>query len=183
MAKAPAPHDVKPGPVAGNATAMALWFECYQFLMYEAALLDEDCVEEWIGLLSADISYEMPILLTRRRSEDPHPADAWHMKENLISLKMRVARLATKSAWGEDPASRTRRLIGNIRATALDEMSINVASNIFVYYGRGDTSDHTILAAERRDVLVRSSGGLRLQRREVLLSHTTLPVQSIGIFI
>ncbi|MFP6683001.1 MAG: aromatic-ring-hydroxylating dioxygenase subunit beta [Gammaproteobacteria bacterium] len=183
MAKVPTLHDVNFGPDPGNATAMVLWFECYQFLMHEAALLDGDCMEEWIGLLSADISYEMPIRVTCRRDEDPYAADAWHMKENLISLKMRVARLATKSAWGEDPASRTRRLIGNIRATAPDDTTINAASNIFVYYGRGDTSDYTILAAERRDVLVRSGGDLRLQRREVLLSHTTLPVQSIGIFI
>lgn len=172
-----------PGLAVNDSAAMALWFESYQFLVHEAALLDDNCMEEWLDLLSEDISYKVPIRQTRHRREDPHPPDAWHMKENMASLKMRVARLATKSAWGEDPPSRTRRLIGNLRATAPNNTTINATSNILIYYGRGDVSEHTILAAERHDVLRRSSDGLRLRRREVLLSHATLPVQSLGIFI
>jgi len=166
-----------------NETAMTLWFECYQFLVDEAALLDDNCMEEWLALLSEDISYEVPIRQIRRRTEDPIPPDAWHMKEDITSIKMRVSRLGTKSAWGEDPPSRTRRLISNLRAEVKDPLTINATSNILVYYGRGDVSEHTILAAERHDVLYRSTGGLRLLRREVLLSHATLPVQSLGIFI
>lgn len=172
-----------PGLAANDSAAMALWFECYQFLVHEAALLDDNCMEEWLGLLSEDIRYEVPIRQTRHRTEDPIPPDAWHMKEDIASMKMRIARLATKSAWGEDPPSRTRRLIGNLRAAAPDSTTINATSNILVYYGRGDVSEHTILAAERRDVLRRSSDGLRLRRREVILSHATLPVQSLGIFL
>jgi len=175
--------DAGAGSVADNGVAMVLWFEVYQFLVHEAALLDENCMEEWLGLLSEDISYEVPIRQTRRRTEDPHPPDAWHMKEEIASLKMRIARLATKSAWGEDPPSRTRRLIGNLRVAAADDITITATSNILIYYGRGDVSEHTILAAERHDVLLRSSNRLRLGRREVLLSHATLPVQSLGILI
>ena len=176
-------HSSGPGAAANDSAAMALWFECYQFLVYEAALLDDNRMEEWLGLLSEDISYEVPLRQTRRRTEDPYPPDAWHMKEDISSMKMRIARLATKSAWGEDPPSRTRRLIGNLRAVASDSTTISVTSNILVYYGRGDGPEHTLLAAERRDVLRRSSDGLRLHRREVILSHATLPVQSLGIFL
>ncbi len=176
-----------PGGGAGSAVndgaAMALWFECYQFLVHEAALLDDNRMEDWLGLLSEDISYEVPIRQTRHRTEDPLQPDAWHMKEDIASMKMRISRLATKSAWGEDPPTRTRRLIGNLRTTAPDSTTINATSNILVYYGRGDVSEHTILAAERHDILRRSSGGLRLRRREVILSHATLPVQSLGIFL
>ena len=160
-----------------------LWFECYQFLVQEAQCLDDNCMEDWLELLSPDIRYEVPIRLTKRRGEDPITPHGWHMKEDFGSLKMRVARLGTKSAWGEDPPTRTRRLVSNLRCTSADAGAIEVVSNVLIYYGRGDVSDHTVLAAERRDVLRRTDDGLRLAKRVVLLSHTTLPIQSIGIFI
>ena len=163
--------------------SQALWFECYQFLVHEAQCLDDNCMEDWLGLLSPDIRYEVPIRLTKRRGENPIAPHGWHMNEDFGSLKMRVARLGTKSAWGEDPPTRTRRRVSNLRCTATDTETIDVTSNVLVYYGRGDVSDHTVLAAERIDVLRRTSDGLHLSKRVVLLSHTTLPIQSIGIFI
>ena len=106
----------KVASVRNAETAMPLsneqivdWFECYQFLALEAACLDEDRPEDWLELLTPDISYEVPIRQTRRRTEDPISVDGWHMKEDLGSLRARVARPATNSAWAEDPPSRTRR--------------------------------------------------------------------------
>ncbi len=167
----------------GEPASMALWFECYQFLVHEVALLDDNRMEDWLALLSSDIHYTIPVRITRRRNEDPISAGTWHMNENLASIKMRIARLATSSAWGEDPPSRTRRIVGNLRCTVLTASNVRVVSNVHIYYGRGDASDHTIIAAERHDEVERVSEGLRLRRREVLLSHATLPVQSLGIFI
>lgn len=163
--------------------SQALWFECYQFLVHEAQCLDDNCLEDWLELLSPNIRYGVPIRLTKGRGEDPIAQHGWHMNEDFGSLKMRVARLGTKSAWGEDPSTRTRRLVSNLRCTAADAETIDITSNMLVYYGRGDVSDHTVLAAERNDVLRRTSDGLRLSKRVVLLSHTTLPIQSIGIFM
>ena len=105
------------------------------------------------------------------------------MKEDFGTLKTRIARLQTSSAWGEDPPTRTRRLVGNLRCTPVSAKEIDVKSNLLLYLGRGDVPEHTVLAAERRDRLRRTENGLRLAHRVVLLSHTTLPVQSIGIFI
>jgi len=166
-----------------GTASIDLWFDCYQFLTREAGLLDDNRMEDWLNLLHPSISYEIPIRLTRRRGETPLDSGAWHMNENLESLKMRVARLGTKSAWGEDPPSRTRRLIGNLRCTPINECSVNAISNILIYYGRGDEREHVLIAAERHDILRRVDDHISLIKREVLLSHTTLPVQSIGIFI
>ena len=163
--------------------SLALWFECHQFLVHEAQCLDDNRMEDWFTLLSPDIRYEIPIRLTKRRGEEPIAPHGWHMNEDLGSLKMRIARLGTKSAWGEDPPTRTRRLVSNLRCSAADAERIEVVSNVLVYYGRGDVSDHTVLAAERHDDLRRAPNGLLLEKRIVLLSHTTLPIQSIGIFI
>ena len=169
------------GPAANQE--LQLWFECYQFLALEAELLDEDRPAEWLELLTADINYEMPIRMTRRRGEDPIAQVGWHMKEDFGSLKTRIARLQTSSAWGEDPPTRTRRLISNLRCTRVDADALDVKSNLLLYLGRGDAPEHTVLAAERRDRLRRTENGLRLAQRIVLLSHATLPVQSIGVFI
>jgi ethylbenzene dioxygenase beta subunit len=162
---------------------IASWFECYQFQALEAECLDENRVTDWLDFLTSDITYDMPIMLTQRRADDPIAKNGWHMKETYGSLQSRVARLGTNSAWGEDPPSRTRRLIGNVRSGALNGEEIPVKSNLLLYLGRGDSADHAILGAERQDVLRRTGNGLRLARRLVLLSHTTLPVQSLGVFL
>jgi ethylbenzene dioxygenase beta subunit len=166
-----------------GAASIELWFDCYQFLSHEAGLLDDNRMDDWLNLLHPSISYEIPIRLTRRRGEAPLDSGAWHMNENLDSLQMRVARLGTKSAWGEDPPSRTRRLIGNLRCAPINESSVSAISNILIYYGRGDEHEHILIAAERHDVLYRVDGYISLIKRDVVLSHATLPVQSIGIFI
>jgi 3-phenylpropionate/cinnamic acid dioxygenase small subunit len=145
--------------------------------------LDENRVTDWLELLAQDITYDMPIMLTRRRSDDPIASNGWHMKETFGSLQSRVARLGTNSAWGEDPPSRTRRLIGNVQSGSWEGDEIPVRSNLLLYLGRGDSPDHAVLAAERRDVLRRTTQGLRIARRFVLLSHTTLPIQSLGVFL
>jgi ethylbenzene dioxygenase beta subunit len=162
---------------------MAAWFACHQFLSQEAELLDENRVTEWLELLAPDIRYDMPIMQTRLRGDDPVVENGWHMKETFGSLQARVARLGTGSAWGEDPPTRTRRLIGNIRAGTWDGGEITVKSNLLLYLGRGDSADHIVLGCERQDVLRQTEPGLRLSRRLVLLSHTTLPTQSIGVFL
>ena len=159
------------------------WFECYQFLTREAECLDENRVTDWLDLVTSDISYEVPIVQTRLRTEDPIAQNGWHMKETYGSLRSRVARLGTNSAWGEDPPTRTRRLIGNVRCGQWKNDENPVKSNLLIYLGRGDSADHSVLGAERQDVLRRTGQGLRLSRRVVLLSHTTLPIQSLGVFL
>ena len=166
------------------ARQMVDWFESYQFLSEEAERLDEDRMEEWLDLLADDVTYEMPIRQTRRRGETPMSSTNWHMFEDMGSLRNRVARLGTKAAWAEDPPSRTKRLVGNVRARhGATEDTIAVSSNVMLYRGRGDSPDYALLVSERQDLLRRTSDGLRLARRVILLSHTTLPTQNLGVFL
>ena len=162
---------------------MAAWFVCYQFLAREAECLDDNRVRDWLAMLAPDIRYEVPIVQTRLRGEDPVVADGWHMKETFGSLEARVARLETGSAWGEDPPTRTRRLIGNVQAGPWQNGEIEVKSNLLLYLGRGDSAEYLVLGAGRQDVLWQDGQALRLRRRLVILSHTTLPTQSLGVFL
>ena len=76
------------------------------------------------------------------------------MFEDHGSLEARVARLETEYAWAEDPPSRTRRLVSNIRVEAGEaEGTLRAKSNLLIYRGRYDSPSYNLIAGERQDVL------------------------------
>ena len=88
----------------------------HQFLVEEAALLDAADYAGWLGLLCEDIRYVMPVRVTTARGADfDSLADMGHFDEDMYALRKRVQRLATDHAWTEDPPSRTRHFVTNVR--------------------------------------------------------------------
>ncbi len=160
-----------------------LYQEVTDFLVYEAELLDSGRFREWFELLTEDIVYQMPVRVTReRRAGAEFSSEAWHLNETWDSLRTRVARLETDSAWAENPPSRTRRFITNIRIRPghrADEL--NVVSNILPYRNQAD-SVH-LLSAERHDVWRRVHDQWRLSRRLILLDQSTLGTHNLAIFL
>jgi 3-phenylpropionate/cinnamic acid dioxygenase small subunit len=159
--------------------------QCEEFLYSEAELLDDNRLHDWLALLCDDIVYEVPIRVTRERAAGPgFSKSGFHMWETLSSLRTRIERLDGDYAWAEDPPSRTRRLIGNVRVAYADEdRTLAVKSNFLLYRGRHDTPDHQLLAGERRDLLRETDDGLRLAHREVLLDQTTLSMANLAILL
>ena len=90
-----------------------------EFLFMEADLLDSRRYEEWLGLLAEDIHYWMPVRRTTTAREVDReftkPGGIAFFDDDLAMLKMRVNRMLLGRAWAEDPPSRTRRLITNVR--------------------------------------------------------------------
>src|SRR3984893_7986097 len=103
----------------------ALWLELMPFYIREAWLLDERKLKEWLDLFTDDVLYFMP----RRKNVPRREAhreltplgDLALIEDDRRYLEMRVARLDTGMAWGEDPPSRTRHLIGNLVAEPLSK--------------------------------------------------------------
>src|SRR5207247_6794342 len=90
--------------------------------------------------------------------------EGWHMFEDHGSLATRVARLETEYAWAEDPPSRTRRLVTNVRVEPGGRpKELRVKSNFLIYRGPSDPPDFALITGERRDVLLRMDHGLRLR--------------------
>src|SRR5256884_2958310 len=88
----------------------------HQFLVEEAALLDAADYAGWLGLLCEDIRYLMPVRVTTARGAGfDSLADMGHFDEDMYALRKRVQRLATDHAWTEDPPSRTRHFVTNVR--------------------------------------------------------------------
>lgn len=165
-----------------SGDGIALWFEVQSFLFHEAQLLDDGQVHDWLELLAPDVRYRIPIRVTRERAAGRGFSQiGYHMDEDRGMLQTRIERLDTEYAWAEDPPSRTRRYVTNIRVGA-DGDRISVRSNLLVFRGRhGDTHDQ-LIAAERHDTLVRKDG-LRVAERIVYLDHTVLSTPNLAIFL
>ncbi|QHW34338.1 aromatic-ring-hydroxylating dioxygenase subunit beta [Paenibacillus rhizovicinus] len=165
-----------------------LLLEGEQFLIREAELLDRGQYGDWIGLLAADIRYQIPIRITRERhAASPFSDQAWHMNENMGSIAMRVERTFSDYNWAEDPPSRTRHFLTNFRLSeAVDrggEQEIVVRSNLLLFRSRFDSPAYELVSGEREDTLRRTSDGWRLAKRIVWLDHTTMGISSLGIFL
>jgi 3-phenylpropionate/cinnamic acid dioxygenase small subunit len=158
--------------------------EVLRFLNREAELLDNRKFHLWLEMLSANIQYRVPVRTTRENRDGyGFSRTAFFLDEDYGSLKTRVLRFDSEFAWSENPATRTRRLVSNIRIRSAAADTIELASNLAVFCYRGDTSAPTILTAEREDVLRKEVGAWKLASRLVLLDTTVLGMESLSIFL
>src|SRR5919201_4640486 len=160
---------------------VALWFEVVRWLDHEAELLDDGQFDAWLELLADDVRYTAPVRLTRERGAASEVrAGAPHFMDNIGTLRMRVERLKTEFAWAEDPPSRTRRFVTNVRPRAVADR-VEVRSYLLLYRSRGEDTSPEIISGERSDVLRRTPQGLRLCSRQVRLDQATLGVRTLAV--
>jgi phthalate 3,4-dioxygenase subunit beta len=159
----------------------------HQFLVEEAALLDAADHVGWLNLLCEDIRYVMPVRVTTARGADfDSLADMGHFDENMYALRKRVQRLATDHAWTEDPPSRTRHFVTNIRTFRhqTGELRVlRVESALLLFRSRGDTREPDLISAGRTDLLRETGDGLRLARREIIVDESVLRTQNLAVFL
>ncbi len=156
----------------------------HQFLVEEAALLDAADYAGWLNLLCEDIRYVMPVRVTTARGADfDSLADMGHFDENMYALRKRVQRLATDHAWTEDPPSRTRHFVTNVRTFRHRTSELRVESSLLLFRSRGDTREPDLISAGRTDLLRETGDGLRLARREILVDESVLRTQNLAVFL
>ena len=164
--------------------------EITDFLYREAELLDDGRHREWMDLVTEDVRYQVPIRITKERILEGGVSgvveNMFHMDEDRDSLEMRVERVETGFAWAEEPPSRLRHFITNVRVGEVRETSSgeesDVRSNLLLFRSRWDEPEHVVLSAERRDVLRRVDGEWKLAKRVVILDSATLPTMNISFF-
>jgi biphenyl 2,3-dioxygenase beta subunit len=155
----------------------ALQHEVEQFLYEEAALLDARKYREWFGLVTDDIHYWMPIRRTVTRSDLEHeftkPGAMAYFDDDRELLEMRVKKLEASSAWSEDPPSRSRHFVSNVRIHDVsgDEITIDVCFH--VYRSRLNT-DEDNWVGRRTDVLRRVGASFKLAKRHIFLDQTVI---------
>lgn len=160
--------------------------EITDWLYDEAELLDEGRLVEWLELLTDDVRYVVPIRIHKEVTGDSRVTgvldDSFHLDEDRVSLQMRVDRVETGFAWAEEPPSRIRHLVTNVRVRreAGKEDEVRARSYVMVYRSRWDRPHYDILAGERHDVLRREEGAWRLAHRTVVLDNTTIPTLNLS---
>ncbi len=159
--------------------------EASESLIREAELLDNRHFTEWLALLTEDIFYHMPIRVTQDNDEKSQDLSegAW-LSENRKSLEMRIKRITARGALSEEPPSRTRHFVSNIRVRrSSQENEVEIDSNLLLYRTRGDSSHYDLFSAERKDVLRRINGTWKLARRDILLDQTVLDAQDLSVLL
>ncbi|WP_443478692.1 aromatic-ring-hydroxylating dioxygenase subunit beta [Novosphingobium aerophilum] len=151
----------------------------------EAAALDERRFDDWVAFLAEDLIYTAPLRLTRNGPNKDRDVvrTMKHFDENYGSILMRTGRLS-KSAWAEDPPSRTRRFVTNVRIAESEKSGeYEVVSYLFVERSRFDNPENETLTAERRDVWRLVDGNYKLSVREIIVDQSTLGMSNLAIFL
>lgn len=166
----------------------ALQHEIEQFLYLEAAVLDDRRHTEWLDFFTDDCTYYMPTRYNRTRRElqheFSHADEVAHFDDDKASLRVRVKRLLTGQAWAEDPPSRTRHMLSNVRIERQGDDRLLVRCNFHVHRARLEREVETFIGG-REDTLRRDGGSLgwRIERRVLYLDQTVLLAKNISIFL
>lgn len=156
---------------------MELQFEIEQFLYAEAAMIDAREYRAWLDLWTDDCSYWMPIRRTVTLSdidrEFTKRGDMSFYDDDKNALSMRVAKMESGSSWSEDPPSRTRHVVANVRITAIagNETTVEVA---FILYRSRLNTEESMWVGRRVDRLRRIGDELKLCGREIYLDQTLI---------
>ncbi len=124
-----------------------------------------------------------------------------HFDEDRYTLGLRVERLEGRHAWTEDPPSRTRRFVTNVRVTPPADAGprlgqpreVEVRSYLLLFRSRGDDRDGRLhrRRAHRRP----APAGARparddgvdddwlLARRDIAVDEAVLRTQNLAVFL
>jgi p-cumate 2,3-dioxygenase beta subunit len=143
--------------------------EVEDLLYREAALLDEWRLEEWLELLTEDAIYQVP-------PTDVPEGDARNtlfiIADDALRIRSRVKQLLGKSAWAENPPSRTRRMITNVRVLGVEDENILISANFAVHRMRYESVDTYI--GHYNYKLVRRGSELQIRERRAILDNEAL---------
>ena len=173
---------------AGMTPQQGLWLELMQFYIREAWLLDERKFTEWFDLFTEDVLYFMPrrknVLRREAHREITSLGDLAILEEDKSYLEMRVARLETGMAWAEDPPSRTRHLVTNLRVSATDDPNEFDVETSFILYRTRLEREMDLFVGKRFDRLRRATNayGWQIARRKIILDQSTLLAKNLSSF-
>ncbi|MDH3232804.1 MAG: aromatic-ring-hydroxylating dioxygenase subunit beta [Alphaproteobacteria bacterium] len=143
--------------------------EVEDFLYYEAALLDDWRLDEWLDLFTEDAVYIVP---TTDLPEGDPAKDLVFINDDVVQLRGRVIRLKSRHAHREYPRSRTRRFISNVRIIGCAAGVTDVEASFQVYRYRSGSTDPFV--GQYSYQLVRTDDRIRIKHRRATLDLETL---------
>ncbi len=169
-----------------SVEALLLQYEVEQFYYHEAALLDGRRYRDWLALFTPDTNYWMPLRRTKTSKDldkefTPRGAMAL-FDDDYEMLASRVKKLETGYAWSEDPPSRTRHLVTNLRIVSAAGDDLEAHTNFHLYRTRLNSEEDSWIG-HREDKLRRVGGALRIASRSIFLEQTVLLSPNLSNFI
>ncbi len=169
---------------ASEIEAMLLQHRVEQFLYREAALLDARQFGDWLKLFTQDVSYWMPI----RRIKTVEDLDQQFTAKSDIALfdddhsilKKRVDKMTSGFNWSEEPPSRTRYLITNVRVVAQQGGTLEVHSNFHLHRSRQEDDEDNFIG-HREDLLRPDGDSFMIAQRHIFLEQTVIQAANMGI--
>jgi p-cumate 2,3-dioxygenase beta subunit len=143
--------------------------EVEDFIVREAALLDEWRLDEWLTLFTDDARYVVPS--TDKPGGDPKET-LGIINDDMARLRGRVERLKSRHAHREFPWSRTRRCISNVRIHEISAGEILANASFLVYRIRSGQVDPLIGSYAYK--LRRVDGTLKIAARKAVLDLEAL---------
>lgn len=148
-----------------------------QFLIHEAALLDERRFRDWMGLFAVDGTYWVPAVPDQRSPFDQ--ASLFYDDREL--MKTRVERLEHPRIHVQTPPSRTAHLVGNVvvaqDGAAKDEYV--VGSTVIMVEYRDE--QQRVFAGRQRHRLRREGGGFRIVQKRVDLINCDSAFEAMAV--
>ena len=167
-------------------TDINLQHEVTQFYSDEAATLDEKRFHDWLDLFTDDTHYWMPIRRTRTvdqlDKEFTARDEMAYFDDDKAMLEMRVRKLDTGYSWSEDPPSRTRHVISNVRVIENDGANNLTVETNFILYRTRLNSEEDMWVGMRRDKIRKEAEGYKIADRSIYLDQTVLLSKNLSNF-
>jgi p-cumate 2,3-dioxygenase beta subunit len=143
--------------------------EVEDFLYYEAQLLDAWKLEEWRDLFTEDGHYIVP---STDNPDGDLTMDLALIDDDVVGLRGRVQRLMSTYAHIENPRSRTRRIISNVRLWDREDGDLGARCSVIV--SRSRVPGTTSYMADVHYRLRQEGDSFRIAFKHAMLDHHTL---------
>ncbi|WP_227935253.1 3-phenylpropionate/cinnamic acid dioxygenase subunit beta [Alkalihalobacillus deserti] len=159
--------------------------EITNLLYQEAYYLDNRMYKEWLELLADELDYKMPLRETVEGVNiDNISTDSAFYEETKASLRTRVNRLYTKSAWVENPATRQRHFISNVVIEPGDSVNEYCVRSYFLYKrSRGSTSDIEEMFGQRNDIVKKIGDEWKVASRTIIPDQSVITTMNMSMFL
>jgi p-cumate 2,3-dioxygenase beta subunit len=150
------------------------------FLYAEAALLDEWRLDEWLALFDEERG---AFYIPSTDVPDSVPGRALFLiADDMPRLRSRVRQLLSGLTWAENPPSRTRHMISNVRIVGESEDATLVTANFVVYRMRFQNVDPYI-GKYHYKLLPKDDGFKILERKAVLDLEALRPHGKVSFIV
>jgi p-cumate 2,3-dioxygenase subunit beta len=150
--------------------ALLLRLRVEELLWEEADLLDQWALDEWLSLYTDDAHYYVPPSDVDGDTANPDAA-LFYIMDDRHRMQERVIRLKKIGAHSEQPRSKVRHLVSNVRVSRDGDL-ILARSSFAVWRSKDATSD--VFIGHYLHEIVEQEGGLKIAKKTCVLDMEAL---------